>query len=172
MQGDLFSQILDSLKNFYHSPFFSVLKFLLAIYIAVLLVDIILIVILRGFGYDVRMALKGMDMPAVSQSKMKKKWEKIKARLEAENISQYKAAVLEADMLANKIFSDMRIPGKNLSERLENMKPNQIPNYEELKNAHQVRNKIIHEKKFLIEKEKAEEVLRVYEKLLRDLELI
>jgi hypothetical protein len=172
MQEVLASKIFETLASFYHSSFFGFIKFLLAIYVTVLLADIILIVILRGFGYDVRVALRGMDMPAISKEKMHKKWMQILARIETGNISQYKAAILEADMMANKIFSELRIPGKNLAERLENVKPGQFANQAELKKAHQVSNKIIHEKEFLIEKEKAEEVLRVYERLLRDLDLI
>jgi len=170
---DIFlTNLIEFFSRFYHSAFFSVVKFLLGIYAAVLFVDIILIVILRGVGYDVRVMLKGMDMPAVSKSKMQKKWAKIKERLESENPSQYKVAILEADIVIDKVLSDMRYPGKNLTERLEKIKPAQLPGYEDLKNAHEIRNRIIHEAGFSVDKKRAEEIVAVYKKLLKDFELL
>ncbi len=169
---DLLSQIGLTIASFYHSSFFAVIKFLLGIYVAVLFVDIALIVILRGVGYDIRIMLKGMDMPAVSKSKMQKKWAKIKERLESDNVSQYKVAILEADIVIDKILSDMRYPGENLTERLEKIKPAQLPGYEDLKSAHNIRNRIIHEADFSVDKKRAEEIIEIYENLLKNFELL
>lgn len=170
---DIFlNNLINFFSGFYHSAFFSVIKFIAGIYAAVLFVDIVLIVILRGVGYDVRIMLKGMDMPAVSKSKMQKKWAKIKERLKSGNPSQYKVAILEADIVIDKVLSDMRYPGENLTERLEKIKPAQLPGYEDLKNAHEIRNRIIHEADFSVDREKAKEIIEVYEKLLENFELL
>ncbi len=170
--SDLLNIIGTSVVNLYNSSFFSVIKFLLGIYVAVLFVDIVLIVILRGIGYDIRIMLKGMDMPAVSKNKMRKRWAKIKERLESENPSQYKVAILEADIAIDKILSDMRYPGENLTERLEKIQPAQLPGYEDLKNAHNIRNQIIHEADFAVDKKRAKEIIAVYERLLENFELL
>lgn len=172
MQELFFSQILEALVDFYYSTFFLVIKFFLGVYVTVLFVDLILVIILKGFGSDVRVMLKGMDMPIESRGGMHKKWKKITDRLASGNPSQYKVAILEADMLINKVLSDMRIPGGNMMERLEFLRPEQIPDREGLKQAHLIRNKIIYEKDFAIEKEKAAEILNIFEKFIRQLELL
>jgi len=169
---DLLSQIQLSAISFYQSPSFLVIKFLLGIYVSVLFVDIVLILILKGLGRDVRTMLKGMDMPAVSKGKMQKEWQKIRDRLESGNPSQYKVAILEADIIADKILFGIGYKGKNMTERLEKVKPGQLDNLEKLINVHQIRNRIIHEKDFAIDKKAAEENIEVYENLLRSLELL
>ncbi len=158
--------------NFYQSGFFLFIKFFLGIYAAVLIADVVLILILKGLGADIRQAIKGMKMPAVPKSKMRKRWTKIRRRLESDNAFQYKAAVLEADSMIDKVLSDMGYAGKNMSERLEKIKPAQIHNYEDLKNAHQIRNRIIHEADFSIDKKQTEEIVEIYESLLENLELL
>ncbi len=156
----------------YYSPFFTVVKFFLVIYITVLLVDIILILVLRGVGADLRTAIKGMDMPADSKTKALKKWQSIKNRLESDNISQYKAAILEADRIVDDILSKVGYKGNNLAERLEQVNPGQLENMERLKKAHKIRNRIIYEKDFSIDKKTAGETLEIYENLLKELDYI
>lgn len=163
---------MNFFSGFYHSSFFAVIKFLLGIYAAVLFVDLALILVLKGLGSDIRKMIKGIDMPALPKNVMQRKWRKIKKRLESGNASQYKAAILEADIMTDKVLSDMGYKGKNLTERLEKIKPEQLPNYEELKEAHQIRNQIVHEADFSVDKKKAEEILKVYEDLLNSFELL
>jgi reverse gyrase len=169
---DILSQIVLSATSFYHSTFFFVVRFFLGIYVAVLFVDLVLIIFLKGFGSDLRVIVKGMDMPVSSKNVMLKKWNKIKSRLQGENVSQYKVAILEADLFVDKVLSDMGYKGKNLSERMEKINPIQLHNYEELKNVHQIRNRIIHEADFSLNKKQAEEAVGIYEALLKNLELL
>ena len=172
MQGDSSSQIVDGIINFYHSSFFSGIKFLLVIYVTVLLVDIVLTLILKGLGADIRQSIKGIKMPTTSPRSMRKKWDKIKARLGSENISQYKVAILEADSVIDDIIAKIGYEGKNMTEKLDLIKPGQLENLEEIRNAHQIRNRIIHEADFHVDKKMAEETIGVYEKLLKHLELL
>lgn len=167
-----FSSLMNFFSSLYHSAFFVAIKFFLGIYVAVLVADIILILVLKGLGADIRQAIKGMKMPVVTKSKMQRRWMKIKSRLESDNVSQYKVAILEADSVIDKVLSDMGYAGKNMSERLEKLKPAQIPDYEGIKNAHQIRNRIIHEVDFSVGKKQAEETIEIYESLLRNLELL
>lgn len=144
----------------------------MGIYVTVLIVDIILLLILKGLGADIRKSIKGMKMPAISKGRMQKKWSKIKEKLASGNVSQYKVAILEADVVIDKVLSDMGFGGKNVSERLEKIKPVQLYNYEEIKRAHLVRNRIIHEADFEVDKKQAEEILDIFESLLKHLELL
>lgn len=161
----LFSGILKFFQLFFNSPFFLTLKFLLAIYVSVLFANLVMLLILRGFG-DVRVTFKGMNLPLVSPVKIRKSWNEIKARLETGDESQYKLAVIEADKIVDKIIGSMGLKGKNMIQRLETLKPGQIEDAENLKIAHKTRNQIINDPSFQVNKDKAIEVIEIYEKFL------
>lgn len=164
--------ILSDLKNFYNSPFVFAVKIFIGIYVAVLILDIILLLILRGVGSNIRTGLRGMDIPVTTPSKMRKRWDKILSRLADENVSQYKVAVIEADALADEILEKIGYDGANMTERLENIKPEQLDVLDELKQVHEIRNRIIHEADFQLSKDQAKEVIGVYENFLRYLEFL
>jgi hypothetical protein len=164
--------IILGLKNFYNSPFVFAIKILLGIYVAVLIVDIILLLVLRGVGSNIRTGLRGMDIPVTTPSKMKKKWDKITARLADDNVSQYKVAIIEADALADELLEKIGYKGNNMSERLENIRPEQLDVLDDLKQVHEVRNRIVHEANFQMTRQQAKEVIDVYENFLRYLEFL
>jgi len=156
----------------YNSALFDFVKFFLIVYTLVLVADLILILMLKGVGSDIRKGLRGMDMPVVSKSKMEKKWDKIKARLKSENVSQYKVAILEADSIVNDILSRVGYEGGNITEKLEKLNLGQLDYMEELLEAHQTRNGIIHNEDFSVDEDLAKKTVAVYEKFLRYLEFI
>jgi len=162
--------IAKTFIDFYHSAFFVVIKFLLAIYSIVLILNLAMIVILRGFGRDYRVTFVGTNLP--SQKSTRKKWKKIINRLESGNSAQYKIAILEADSLADRILDFIGHKGENMPDRLSQLDESHLENAEDLAKAHQIRNNIIHDKEFLVSRETAEEVLGIYEKFLDHFELI
>ncbi|HAV11135.1 MAG TPA: hypothetical protein DCX32_01145 [Candidatus Moranbacteria bacterium] len=170
--ADLVSIASNIALQVYNSAAFDFVKFFLIIYTLVLLVDIVLLLIMKGIGADIRKGLRGMDIPVISKGKMEKKWEKVKARLETESVSQYKVAILEADAIVDDILSKIGHKGNNMTERLEQLKPGQLDYQEELLEAHQTRNKIVHDESFRVDKELAEETIGIYEKFLRYLEFM
>lgn len=172
METDSLNQILALVLKFYQSSFFLGIKFLLAVYAAVLFVDITLLLILRGLGSNIRTALKGMDIPTIPKGKLRKKWDKIKIRLESENPSQYKVAIIEADKVVDGILGGIGYKGKDMLEKLEKVKPDHIENLDNLHRAHQIRNQIIHEKDFNVSRKLAGEIIKIYEDFLRSLEFI
>lgn len=164
-----------SLINFYNSTFFSVVKFIFGIYAVVILVDIILLLIQRGLSGDVRETLFGLDLPpelVVRKGSLRKKWNKVKEKLESDNESKWKVAIIEADNIIDSLIVKMKYSGENMTERLNSINPGQIENIEDLKNAHETRNRIIHEENFHLTKEKAEEVIGWYEKFLKEFQVL
>ena len=166
-------QFLIQISNFYHSGTFGFIKFILGIYLLVLIVDIILIIILREPLKDLRTAIKGTEFPLVRKSKMQRRWEKVVARLKSDNPSQYKAAILEADNIADEILAGIGYKGKNMSEKMDQVKPAHLDNLsDDLRRTHEIRNRIIREKEFTLSREETEEIIGVYEKFLRNLEFV
>jgi len=165
----------QTILNFYNSTFFSVIKFLLGIYVVVLLADIILLLIQRGLGGNIRNTIIGMNVPSeltTRKNRLVKKWNKIKKKMESENESTWKVAIIEADNIIDDLIKRMNYPGENMGERLAGINPGQIENIEELKRAHETRNRIIHEENFKLSKKQAEKIIGYYENFLKYFEVL
>jgi len=110
-----------------------------------------------------------LRLKPASMGRIAREWRKTNKRLESEEESDYKLAVLEADSLVNKVLERMEIEGEDLEEKLENVSEDQISNLGQLRIAHRTRNNIAHDPDYRVEKEEAKDLLKVYEKSLQDL---
>lgn len=150
---------------------FSAIKTFLLVYVAVLVLDLILLLWLRGMGDDVKYMLHGTSRPLISKSQMIVRWEKILERIETENPSQYKVAVLEAEALAEEILSGIGWQGENMDVRLTAVTDSQLESRLGLLEAHQVRNAIIQNREYQISREDALSTLDRYKRFFDEVEL-
>lgn len=164
------AQMKKMFLQVYASNFGFGVRIVLAIYVAVLLVDIILIIMVQTPGMFYRVLKEGTDIPTAHKKKIQKRWKKVLERLENTDNKQYKIAVLEADEITNDVLAKIGYPGSNMGERLDGIGVNRLETVEELKGAHEVRNEIVHQANLNISKEKAQEVIGVYQKTLELLE--
>ncbi|HRY82355.1 MAG TPA: hypothetical protein P5232_01440 [Candidatus Moranbacteria bacterium] len=167
--------LINNLIIFYNSTFFSVVKFILGIYAVVVFADIILMLVQRGVSGNVRETLMGMDVPPellTKKGKLRKKWNKVREKMNSDREADWKVAIIEADNVIDDLLERMKYSGKNMGERLAGINPGQIENIEELKKAHEIRNRIIHEEDFKLEKKQAEEVLEYFENFLKYFEVL
>ncbi len=162
----------QDVAEFFSSSFLvAALKFFFFVYVAVLFVDIVLLLILRGLGMDLKKVLYGTERPIISRTSSINRWEKILSRLESHNASQYKVAVLEADAWAEELLGGIGYKGATMSERLEQVRAGQLETKDILAEAHAVRNRIVHQKDFVLSREEAERSLMEYKKFFDELEL-
>lgn len=172
MQNFIDTLIL-TLKDFYHSPFVLVIKILLGIYLAVLIIDIVLLLILRDVGWHMRVGLKGADIPLASKKRLKRQWGSIQKRLQSGNVAQYKLAIIEADSIAEEMLGGIGYKGANMTEKLEQVGTAHLDDHlEALKNAHEIRNRIVHETDFEMDQRLAIAIVGVYENFLKYLEFL
>lgn len=176
MDTDIFFGILgfigEAIVVAYNSKWFLVFKFFAGIYTFVLFVDLVLLLFLRGLKTDIRVGLKGAQVPTGSKGKFMKKWSEILTRMESGNISQFKAAILEADSIIDDVLRKIGYAGENMTERLASVSEIQIENIHDLRRAHEIRNKIIQDENYVISTEEAKEVLGIYENYLKEIELL
>ena len=159
------------IQFFSHSFLIAALKFFLFVYVAVLFVDIVILLMLRGLSGDLKKTLFGAERPLLSRSTVIKRWEKILSRLEETNPSQYKVAVLEADAFADEMLSGIGYKGATMAEKLATIHPGQLETREDIVEAHQIRNRIVHETDFVISQEDARKCLGAYRKFFDEVEL-
>lgn len=169
---DPFALLFNSLLTFWEESWVvAVLKFLALVYILVLIADIILVLMLTDIKASVRENLTGGHRPAGSRKKYIKRWETILSRLESENPSQYKVAILEADVFAEEILEALGYHGANMKERLEAMHEYDVETKGELTTGHAVRNRIINEPQFEPNREEAEATLRHFSNFFKEADL-
>jgi hypothetical protein len=152
---------------FYNSTYFIVIKFVIGIYTAILIIDIVLMLIQRGIPGDVRDTWVGMNIPSEmvtksGKARLKKKWNKIEAKLDSKDPNQYKVAIIEADRLVDSYLRRIGFSGENMTDRLEAVPLGQMEIAPQLLEAHKVHNRIIHEENFQLTKEEAKKTLALY----------
>ncbi len=113
-----------------------------------------------------------LSFRAFGVQKFTKDWQKIMARLETANESEYKLAIIEADTMLDDSFKRLGFPGENAPERLGKVSAVILPNINELKIAHGARDNIVHDPNFILSLDQARKILSVYEKAFTDLDLI
>jgi len=167
----IFLMIGDIWQVVSNSAVFLVLKWFLMLYALVLVADVILLVLLRGVTANLKTQLYGSVRPLISKSTLQRRWEKIMARLDSGNASQYKVAVLEADHLADELLSGSGYTGQNMGERLRSIQPGQIESLSDLQAAHATRNRIVNEPDFSVDHAEALKLLECYRKFFVEMEL-
>lgn len=105
-------------------------------------------------------------------NKVDREWQKIKKRLETGIEPETKLAIIEADKILDDTLNRMGFGGKTLAERLEKLTSVSLPNIEEIKESHKIRNNIVHDPTYRLDLEAAKKVISVYEKALTDLQAL
>ena len=86
--------------------------------------------------------------------------------------ADWRLAIIEADSLVDEIFQQIGFGGENLGERMSAISPQELRSIVDLREAHQLRNKIVHTPGYKISRQEAERVLRKYQKILEELAVI
>ena len=164
--------ILNALATFWaDSWIITALKFLALIYILVIIVDIILLISMIDLKDSLSENILGGKRPRGSRNKYIKRWETILSRLESDNTSQYKVAILEADKFAEEILTDLGFGGAHFKERLEKMNDSDIETKDALITGHAVRNRIINEPTFEPTREEAEATLKHFSSFFKEADI-
>jgi len=99
-------------------------------------------------------------------------WRKIEKMSESDLEAELKLAILEADELLNKAMDEIGYRGKDLTEKLEKITEEVISNLKELKEARKIIRDIVEDPSYRVTKEDTKNILRVYEKALKDLQVL
>ncbi len=100
---------------------------------------------------------------------VKRKWEEILKKIESGKEGDLYSAIIKLDSLIDEILIKHGHPGNDMGERLRSIHPSEIKNYNDLWEAHKIRNRIVHETDFHISPSEAKRVINIYHKSLEDL---
>lgn len=109
----------------------------------------------------------------ISPQSINPEWERVKERVESDNPSEWRLAVLDADVILERMVERMQYQGDTLSDKMRNIERSDFNTIDAAWEAHKVRNKIAHEgEDFVITQREARRVIKLYEEVFREFHYI
>ncbi len=105
-------------------------------------------------------------------NKLAKNWKLINKKIETGIESEYKLAIIEADVMLEDVLKRMGHTEETIEKKLNATTSSEIENIEEIKEARKVRNNVVYDPDFELTLDKTKETLKVYEKTFRNLNVL
>lgn len=99
-------------------------------------------------------------------------WQQIQKKLQAGDEENLKLAITEADRILDELLKISGYQGKNMDERLGQINQAQLSNISDAWSAHKIKQRILKEEDFHINKQEAELIINIYKKSFQELGLI
>ncbi len=100
-----------------------------------------------------------------------KRWNKIIKGIKSGTESEYKLAIIEADDFLYQVLEEKDFEGDTLEELLQKAGRKRIPNFDDIIEAHNVRNTIVYDTSYALEIETAKRILANYESAIKAVSL-
>ncbi|MCF7865382.1 MAG: hypothetical protein K9M11_02660 [Candidatus Pacebacteria bacterium] len=101
-----------------------------------------------------------------SQPTTNPRWVQIEKNMQSHNMSEWRIAILEADILLYDMLSQMGYPGNSIGEILKNVDKKNFVTLDDAWKAHRIRNIIAHEgANYELSRDEAERTIRLYKRV-------
>jgi hypothetical protein len=108
-----------------------------------------------------------------AKNPMAEKWEKIVKWSESDNSSDWRLAIIEADIILDELLEKLQLPGETMGEKLKAVEKSDFTTIENAWEAHKARNMIAHEGEgFLINQHEIRRIISLYEAVFKEFYLI
>lgn len=126
--------------------------------ILIIIAIIILVIYFKKLILKIKGFFRRQELYGLSRENISKKWKEIEQLTGQNNEISYKLAIVEADKLLDHVLKSMMISGKDFGERLKVISYK----YPDVKRAwfgHKIRNFLVHEASYHLDKKTAREAL-------------
>lgn len=165
-------KFLEELNLFLNKSFiFRGYKFLLIFYLTVIFLAVSAIIFRVGRSYWV-ILVSGQGNLHIKKGSYFNRWVKIKARINKKSSAEWKIAIIEGAQLLNEALDQIGYKNPTLGEKIAQMNNVQLSNLEEVRMANELKNRIVKEEKFVLDKKEAIQALNAFENALDFLEAI
>lgn len=101
------------------------------------------------------------------------RWQRVLSHIESPNESDWRLAILEADLILEEILEKMSYKGETIGEKLKSVERSDFHTLDEAWEAHKIRNQIAHDGSvFKVDHREAKRVVGLYEKVFKEFHLI
>ena len=109
----------------------------------------------------------------VAEAYSNQKWERVLKRIESHNESDWKLAILEADIMLDELLDKSGYRGDSMSDKLKQVDKSDFNTIDFAWEAHKIRNMIAHEgSEFAINAREAQRVIKLYEQVFKEFKYI
>ena len=95
----------------------------------------------------------------------------IKEKFSSHKENDKRLAIIEADELLNNLFRQMGYKGDSMTDKLNQLDAKTISNIDQIWQAHKLRNNIVYNPDYKLERDLADKSMDVFEKVLRELDV-
>jgi len=100
---------------------------------------------------------------------LSRRWDHVKTLVSSANVSDWRQAVLEADIVLEDILTSLGYQGDGIGEKLKRVNPGDMKSLNEAWEAHKVRNQIAHEgSQFPLTQHEANRVVNLYKQVMEE----
>jgi hypothetical protein len=101
-----------------------------------------------------------------------KRWDSILQYMTSDHPNDWRIAILEADIILNEILTKSGYTGDTVADKLKQVEKSDFQTLENAWEAHKVRNKVVHDKDFLLSKREAKRIMDLYQSVFEEFEFI
>ncbi|TSC60259.1 MAG: Uncharacterized protein LiPW15_137 [Parcubacteria group bacterium LiPW_15] len=105
----------------------------------------------------------------IRKEELLEKWNAIMEKYTDGKPDNLKIAVIQGDAMIDGILKNAGLKGEHMADRLDNIEPGELKSFEDLWRSHKIRNNIVHNEAFVLNKQIAETAIKGYEKFLKEL---
>ncbi len=101
------------------------------------------------------------------------KWEKVVNHIESLNESDWRIAIIEADIMLGELLEKLSLPGDTIGDKLKAVEKSDFKTLDDAWEAHKIRNRISHDgQTFMMNQRDAKIVIGLYENVFKEFEII
>jgi len=116
-----------------------------------------------------------VSIPEVVPAKnpQQEKWERIVKNSQSENSSDWRLAIIEADIMLDDLLEKLHLPGDTMGDKLKAIEKSDFNTIEYAWEAHKARNMIAHQgEEYLLNQRECRRIISLYEAVFREFHLI
>jgi hypothetical protein len=164
-------QGLASQAGDYFIAVFSIFKYV-AIILSILLIGFIIYLYKKIVGLRVEEVKKLYVERSNPVSVNNPQWERVLSHIESTIESDWRLAILEADMILDTLLDNMNLPGETMADKLKAVEQSDFNTIDNAWEAHKIRNQIAHEGDFMLSQVEAKRVIGLFQTVFEEFRII
>jgi hypothetical protein len=161
------------LLDFFNSGLFLSLQIIGGV-LSLIFLTAIIILIKKGAAFDrhVKHLWIAWNATPIPRHRIGKRWIGIRKAMDTEDPENWRAAILDADLMLDEVLAKIGYAGDNINQRLENILPEQFPSLEDAWRAHRVRDFLAEDLSYPLSRKVAETTMEIYKTIFLETGLI
>lgn len=122
---------------------------------------------------NMRMKLNQVNDESISiPLSTNKNWDRVLLHVESYNESEWRLAVIEADIMLAELLDTMNLVGDSIGEKLKGVEKSDFNTLDLAWEAHKIRNQIAHDPSFVLSQREARRVVALYESVFKEFSFV